>query len=47
MDEALAALATAEEKLGADRGRWVNQGMAGDDYRAYVRAERSTAPLSE
>lgn len=47
VDDALAALAAAERMIGADRGRWVNQGMAGDDYRDYVRAGRPDKLLSE
>ncbi|MEU3788519.1 hypothetical protein AB0F07_01780 [Streptomyces fructofermentans] len=40
VDEPLAALTIAEKRLGAGRDRWVNQGMAGDEYRDYVRAGR-------
>ncbi|MFD7260603.1 hypothetical protein [Streptomyces sp. NPDC059874] len=47
VDGALAALATAERMIGADRGRWVSQGIAGDDYRDYVRAGRPAKLLSE
>ncbi|MFE5005155.1 hypothetical protein ACFRJ3_11045 [Streptomyces sp. NPDC056696] len=38
----LAALKTAETQTGARRDRWLNAGMAGDDYRDYIRAGRRT-----
>ncbi|WP_409467276.1 hypothetical protein [Streptomyces sp. HC307] len=47
VDDALVALAIAEERIGAGRDRWVNQGTAGDEYRDYIRAGRPTLPLSE
>ncbi|MFD7879701.1 hypothetical protein ACFV5G_37400 [Streptomyces sp. NPDC059766] len=34
------ALALAEHRTGAVRGRWVNQGMAQDEYRDFVLAGR-------
>ncbi|MFI6107001.1 hypothetical protein [Streptomyces sp. NPDC051310] len=40
-----AALAIAEGKIGADRSRWVNEGVAGAEYRDYVRAGRPSAFL--
>ncbi|MDX2389540.1 MULTISPECIES: hypothetical protein [unclassified Streptomyces] len=47
VDDPLAAMTFAEERLGAGRDRWVNQGMAGDEYRDYVRAGRPSLPPSE
>ncbi|MFF7082214.1 hypothetical protein [Streptomyces lavendulae] len=47
VDDPLAAMTIAEERLGAGRDRWVNQGMAGDEYRDYVRTGRPSLPLSE
>ncbi|GII59829.1 hypothetical protein Pth03_82180 [Planotetraspora thailandica] len=38
--EALDALAMAEEHTGAVRDRWVNQGLAQDEYLDFVRAGR-------
>ncbi|MGX1548420.1 hypothetical protein [Streptomyces adustus] len=38
--EARDALALAEHRTGAVRGRWVNQGMAQDEYRDFVLAGR-------
>ncbi|MEW2518767.1 hypothetical protein [Actinacidiphila alni] len=43
-DDGPSALALAEERLGAHRSRWVNQGVAGDEYRDYVRAARAAWP---
>ncbi|MCX4479562.1 hypothetical protein OOK44_24415 [Streptomyces cellulosae] len=40
--EPLAAMALAENKAGAVRDRWVNAGVAGAEYRDYVRAGRPT-----
>ncbi|CAL9479305.1 hypothetical protein SUDANB106_03026 [Streptomyces sp. enrichment culture] len=34
------AMAIAEDRTGALREKWVNAGMAGDEYRDYVRAGR-------
>jgi hypothetical protein len=47
VDDALMALDIAEDRIGAGRERWVNAGMAGDEYRDYVRAGRPAPPLSE
>ncbi|ATZ29325.1 hypothetical protein SLAV_37805 [Streptomyces lavendulae subsp. lavendulae] len=47
VDDPLAAMTIAEERLGAGRDRWVNRGMAGDEYRDYVRTGRPSLPLSE
>ncbi|MCG3042001.1 hypothetical protein ACLIYM_28275 [Streptomyces fenghuangensis] len=41
VDDPPSAMAVAEDRTGALRGRWVNTGMAGDEYRDYVRAGRS------
>jgi hypothetical protein len=46
-DDAHAALAIAEGKIGADRSRWVNEGVAGAEYREYVRAGRPSAFLGD
>ncbi|MFJ8584272.1 hypothetical protein ACIRD2_06390 [Streptomyces sp. NPDC093595] len=43
VDDAHAALAIAEGRIGADRSRWVNEGVAGAEYRDYVRAGRPSA----
>lgn len=41
----LAALHAAESRTGATRARWVNQSMAGDEYRDYVLSGRpATTP---
>ncbi|MFE2558596.1 hypothetical protein ACFXGT_21735 [Streptomyces sp. NPDC059352] len=40
MNDPLAALDAAETPTGAVRNRWVNQSMAGDEYRDYVVAGR-------
>ncbi|MCM1972975.1 hypothetical protein [Streptomyces sp. G1] len=39
-NDPLAALDAAETQAGAVRERWVNQSMAGDEYRDYVVARR-------
>jgi hypothetical protein len=39
-DDPLTAMTTAEVQVGAVRDRWVNVGLAGDEYRDYVRAGR-------
>ncbi|MFJ4864455.1 MULTISPECIES: hypothetical protein [unclassified Streptomyces] len=39
-NDPLAALDAAETQTGAVRNRWVNQSMAGDEYRDYVVAGR-------
>ncbi|MFE2985622.1 hypothetical protein [Streptomyces sp. NPDC059262] len=39
----IAALDAAESSTGSVRGRWVNQSMAGDEYRDYVLAGRPAA----
>ncbi|MGW0185743.1 hypothetical protein ACWDV7_08340 [Streptomyces sp. NPDC003362] len=44
--DAATALAIAEEKIGAGRDRWVNEGMADDEYRDYVRAGRPTVTVA-
>jgi hypothetical protein len=42
-NDPLAALDAAEISTGAVRERWVNQSMAGDEYRDYVLADRPAA----
>ncbi|MFD8073320.1 hypothetical protein ACFV3E_11780 [Streptomyces sp. NPDC059718] len=42
-DDPLSALVTAEERTGALRERWVNQGIVQDEYRDFVEAGRPTA----
>ncbi|MFD7441578.1 hypothetical protein [Streptomyces sp. NPDC059909] len=42
-DDELAAMAEAESKTGALRDRWVNAGLAGDEYLDFVRAGRPTS----
>lgn len=42
--EASDALLTARDAVGASVDRWVNQGMAGGEYRDYVRAGRPAMP---
>ncbi|MFC8722049.1 hypothetical protein [Kitasatospora sp. NPDC057198] len=42
--EARDALALAEHRTGAVRGRWVNQGVAQGEYRDFVRAGRPRPP---
>ncbi|MFD0375918.1 hypothetical protein [Streptomyces sp. NPDC127112] len=39
-DDARATLAMAEQKIGADLSRWVNEGIASAEYKDYVRAGR-------
>ncbi|MER7756894.1 hypothetical protein [Kitasatospora sp. NPDC097643] len=39
------ALALAEHRTGAVRGRWVNQGMAQDEYRDFVLAGRRASAI--
>ena len=39
-DDPAAALALAAQLVGADPARWVNCGMAGDEYRDYVQGGR-------
>ncbi|MER5901168.1 hypothetical protein ABT150_13865 [Streptomyces mirabilis] len=41
-DDALDALTAAETSTGAVRGRWVNESVAQDEYRDFVRAGRPT-----
>ncbi|WP_371235183.1 hypothetical protein [Streptomyces sp. MAD19A] len=41
-DEPLAALQVAEQRVGAERGRWVNEGIVQDEYGDFVRAGRPT-----
>ncbi|MES9536325.1 hypothetical protein [Actinomadura sp. NPDC000600] len=43
-ESAEAALALAEQQLGADRGRWVNQGVLLDEYRDFVETGRPLGP---
>ena len=38
------AITAARDAVGASVDRWVNQGLAGDDYRDYVRAGRPITP---
>lgn len=46
-NDPLDALDTAETRTGAVRERWVNQSLAGDEYRDYVLAGRpATTPDS-
>ncbi|GHF05763.1 hypothetical protein E5082_13520 [Streptomyces griseoluteus] len=40
-DDAAVAMAEAECRTGAARHRWVNAGMAGDEYLDYLRERRS------
>jgi hypothetical protein len=39
-EDPLAALAVAEQRAGAERGRWVNEGIVQDEYGDFVRAGR-------
>ncbi|MFJ3883226.1 hypothetical protein ACIPW5_38000 [Streptomyces sp. NPDC090077] len=39
-EDPLAALAVAEQRTGAKRGRWVNEGVVQDEYGDFVRAGR-------
>jgi hypothetical protein len=39
-EDPLAALQVAERHAGAERGRWVNEGVAQDEYGDFVRAGR-------
>ncbi|MEU7122911.1 hypothetical protein [Streptomyces zaomyceticus] len=41
-DDELVAMAQAEAQTGARRDRWVNAGVAGDEYLDFVRAGRAT-----
>jgi hypothetical protein len=42
-EDEVGAMAEAEARTGAVRDRWVNAGIAGDEYLDYVRAGRPTA----
>ncbi|MFI6899543.1 hypothetical protein ACIBM4_36170 [Streptomyces sp. NPDC050256] len=39
-EDPLAALVTAEQRTGAERGRWVNEDVVQDEYGDFVRAGR-------
>ncbi|MFF5020288.1 hypothetical protein, partial [Streptomyces sp. NPDC001165] len=39
-EDPLAALQIAEQRVGAERGRWVNEGVVQDEYGDFVRAGR-------
>ncbi|MFE4588778.1 hypothetical protein [Streptomyces laurentii] len=39
-EDSYSALVLAEERTGAVRGRWVNEGLTQDEYRDFVRAGR-------
>ncbi|MFJ9576193.1 hypothetical protein ACIRQF_07360 [Streptomyces sp. NPDC101191] len=39
-EDPLAALQVAEQRTGAERGRWVNEGVVQDEYGDFVRAGR-------
>ncbi|NBM19503.1 hypothetical protein GUY61_28750 [Streptomyces sp. GC420] len=39
-EDPLTALNTAERRTGAERGRWVNEGVVQDEYGDFVRAGR-------
>ncbi len=39
-EDPLTALITAEQRIGAERGRWVNENVVQDEYRDFVRTGR-------
>ncbi|MCX5398826.1 hypothetical protein [Streptomyces sp. NBC_00102] len=39
-EDPLAALIIAEDRTGAERGRWVNENVVQDEYRDFVRLSR-------
>ncbi|MEV7547892.1 hypothetical protein [Streptomyces sp. NPDC089915] len=42
-EDPLTALIVAEQRAGAERGRWVNEGVVQDEYGDFVRAGRPSA----